>query len=170
MTTQPRQTDHPTTRGYRKLRFRSIAELRTEIDRLVAADQAGTLRRSGQWTTGQIFGHLAVWIEYHFTGYPTEVHPPRLLRAAARMLKPILLRRPMRRGLKIPGVKGGTVGTEPMSTEEGAERLHTALTQLERGEPSQHHSPMFGPLNDSERIALHLRHAECHLGFLSAER
>ena len=57
----------------RRLRFRSVAELRAEIERILAAEQAGTLRRSGNWTTGQVFGHLAAWINYGYEGYRMRV-------------------------------------------------------------------------------------------------
>ena len=34
----------------RKLRFHSIDDLLADVDRIVAAEKAGTLRRTGNWT------------------------------------------------------------------------------------------------------------------------
>ena len=58
---------------HRALRFDSLDELQAEIDRIVAADQGGRLRRTGNWTVGQTFGHLATWINYGWEGYPFKV-------------------------------------------------------------------------------------------------
>ncbi len=83
------------------------------------------------------------------------------------MLKKSILTKPMRAGMKLgPRTPGGTFGTEVLSTEEGASRLRTSLARVQRGEPPKYHSPAFGPMPEEERIALNLRHAELHLGFL----
>ena len=58
----------------RRLRFNNVDELRAEIDRILTAERAGTLRRSGNWTTGRVFGHLATWINYGYEGFP--MRPP----------------------------------------------------------------------------------------------
>ena len=147
----------------RRLRFRSVAELRAEIERILAAEQAGTLRRSGNWTTGQVFGHLAAWINYGYEGYPMRV--PWFIRPFIRRKLAGYLRDGMPAGVRIPNVAGGTYGTELSSTEDGATRLRAALDRLER-EPARHDSPAFGKLPEPQRIELYLRHAELHLGFL----
>jgi hypothetical protein len=81
-------------------------------------------------------------------------------------MKGAFIHKPMRRGFRIPRTVGGTFGTEPMGTDEGAARLRSALERLRGREPARHDSPAFGPLTDDERIALNLRHAELHLGYL----
>jgi hypothetical protein len=151
---------------HRTLRFDSINDLLTEVDRIVASERAGTLRRTGNWTTGQAFGHLAAWLNFGWDGYPPGAHPPWLVKVIAKMLKNTILYKPMRRGMKIGRIPGGTLATEPMSTEEGARRLREGLGRLHRREPPKFHSPALGPLSDEERLALTLRHAELHLGFL----
>ncbi len=67
----------------------------------------------------------------------------------------------------IPGLPGGTLGTEPMSTEEGARKLKAALTRLKNGEPAKHPSPAFGPMTEEERTQFQLRHCELHMSFLA---
>ncbi len=149
--------------GHRKLRFKNINDVHSEIDRIVAAERTGTLRRSGGWTTGQVFGHLATWITYGYEGYPMRV--PWFIRFILRFRVKRYLRDGMPAGVRIPNVAGGTYGTELLSTAEGTQRLRAALERLGR-EPATFDSPAFGKLTDEQRVALNLRHAELHLGFL----
>lgn len=151
---------------YRKLRFTSIDQLLAEIDRIVAADAKGTLRRTGNWTPGQIFNHLATWINYGYEGFPAKANPPWFVKIILKWKKPTYIRNGMPRGVKIPGIQGGTLGIDPMSTEEGARRLREALTRLKNREPARFHSPAFGPVPEEERLEMQFRHAECHLGYL----
>ncbi|MEY4567466.1 MAG: hypothetical protein RLY14_2436, partial [Planctomycetota bacterium] len=57
-------------------------------------------------------------------------------------------------------------GTEEQSISVGAKRLREALSRLKRGERCPYESPSFGPMSHEDRIALNLRHAELHLGFI----
>jgi hypothetical protein len=150
----------------RRLRFNTVDELRAEIDRVLAAERAGTLRPSGNWTAGQAFGHLATWINFAYDGYPMRV--PWFIRLLIRRKLKRYLAGEMDGGVRIPRVEGGTFGTEPLSTEEGATRLRAALDRMLR-EPARHDSPAFGKLPEAQRIELNLRHAELHLGFLHPE-
>jgi hypothetical protein len=149
----------------RSLRFNSIGELAVEVDRLAAAERTGKLRRNGNWTLGQICGHLAAWINYAYDGFPMGP-PPWLIRVILRSRVKKYLRDGMPAGVRIPKVKNGTFATEPLSVEEGTERLRRAIKRLQSGEPARFDSPAFGKLSDEQRIALNLRHAELHLGFL----
>lgn len=157
----------PTRRpDHRHLRFDDLEMLLGEIDRIVAAERAGRLRRSGNWTTGQTFGHLAAWIEYGYEGYPFRT--PWYIRVVIRMMMLRYLTKGMPAGLRIPATPGGTYGTEVMSTEEGERRLKAALERLRR-EPARFDSPSIGRLSEHQRQQLNLRHAELHLGFLHPE-
>lgn len=155
--------DTATVTQRRKLRFNTLDELEREIDRIVAADEAGRLRRCGNWTAGQIFGHLATWIDYGYSGYPVKA--PFFIRWLIRRKLPTYLRDGMPAGVKIPKVEGGTFGTEPLSAQEGAKRLKASLQRM-RKEPAKFESPAFGKMSEDQRVALNLRHAELHLGFL----
>ena len=147
----------------RRLRFKTIDDLLTDIDRIVAADQAGKLRRTGNWTAGQTMGHLATWMNYAYEGYPMKV--PWFIRPFIRRQQDNYLREGMDAGVRIPGVKAGTYGTDVLSTDEGAARLRQALAHLQRGESAKYDSPAFGKMTDQKRVALNLRHAELHLSF-----
>jgi hypothetical protein len=151
----------------RTLRFNSIDEAIAEIDRIVAAEQAGTLRSTGNWSAGQVFNHIATWLNYSWDGFPPLVNAPFFVRAILRMMRKRYIHKPTGAGVKIPGLPGGTLGTEPCSTEEGARNLKAALLRLKNGEPAKFHSPAFGPLTEHERTQFQLRHCELHMGFLT---
>lgn len=150
----------------RVLRFESIDQVLAEVDRLVEAERAGRLRRLGNWTLGQTLGHLASWAEYGYTGSPLKV--PFFIKWALRLRKRKFLYGPMRAGVKIPGVEGGTLATDPVSLDEGLGRFRRVAERLKVEAPTAP-SPVFGSLTHEESIALNLRHAELHLGFLIPE-
>jgi len=150
----------------RRLRFATIDDLLADVEKIVAADKAGTLRRTGNWTPGQALGHIATWATFPYEGFPKKAHPPWFIRWLIRMKKAKYLKEGMPAGVRIPGIEGGTLATEILSTEEGARRLRAVLQRLKNGEPAKHESPAFGPMSLDERIALNLRHAELHLSFL----
>jgi len=148
----------------RTIRYRSIEDLLSDIDQIVTADRAGTLRRTGNWTAGQAFGHLAAWINYAYEGFPTN--PPWLIRMILRLRKKKMLREGIGAGVRIPGAPDGTYGVDRVTTDEGAKRLRDALARLQKGEAPKFHSPAWGPMTLDERVQGHLRHAELHLSFL----
>ncbi len=148
----------------RKLRFESIDELRAEVDRIVAAEQSGDLERLGNWSAGQMFGHVAAWINYSYDGYPFKL--PWIVRVIVQTQLKRFARKGLWAGVRLPWVKGGTYATEPLSTDEGTERLRAALARLESDEPAECDRQVFGPLSREDRIQLNLRHAELHLSFL----
>jgi hypothetical protein len=147
----------------RKLKFESIDQVLAEVDRLVEAERAGRLKRLGNWTLGQTLGHLAAWAEFAHSPAPLKV--PFFIKWALRLRKRKFFYEPMRAGVRIPGVEDGTLGTEPISLDEALPRLRRALVRV-KSEPPTHPSPALGRLTHDESIAINLRHAELHLGFL----
>lgn len=151
--------------GFRTLRFSSLADVKREADRIAEAERAGRLVRRGNWTAGQTFNHIATWINFALDGYPKQLRPPWLIKVLMRMQKKRFLRGPMPRGVRIPGVEGGTLGTEDVPLEEGLAKLHAALDRLERT-PPQGPNPVFGMMTHEEWKTANIRHAELHLGYL----
>jgi hypothetical protein len=151
----------------RSLRFSSIDEALAEIDRIVVAENAGTLRATGNWTAGQVFNHIATWLNFTWEGFPPSVNPPWFVCAILRLMRKRYIYKPTGAGVKIPGLPGGTLAFEPISTEEGARKLKAALMRLKSGEPAKHHSPAFGPMTEEQRVQFQLRHCELHMSFLS---
>ncbi len=150
----------------RKLHWNSLNEVLAELDRIETAEREGKLKATGSWTPGQILTHLAAWIEYGYEGYPIK-RPSLPFRWILRWMLPGMLSGGMRPGVRIPGIKEGTVGQEDVSTLEGIDRYRAALQRLLRGEPCPFDSPAFGRMSAEDRIRLNLRHAELHLGFLA---
>jgi hypothetical protein len=96
-----------------------------EVERLAEAERAGRLRRLGNWTLGQTLAHLAAWAEYGYTGAPLQV--PFFLRWVLRLRKRTFLYGPMRAGVKIPGVEGGTLATDRVPLDEGLGRFRRVI-------------------------------------------
>ena len=146
----------------RKLRFESPDQMLDEVERLVEAERAGRLSRFGNWSLGQALNHLAGWAEFSYT--PAPLHPPFFIRWILKLRKRSFLYGPMRAGVKIPRVAGGTLVIEPMSLDDGLARLHRVTNRI-KSEPPTVPSPALGMLTHEESIQLCLRHAELHLGF-----
>jgi hypothetical protein len=147
----------------RALRFATLREALADAERCAAADRAGTLRRTGNWTAGQVFGHLAYWIDGGFDGY--AMNPPWFLRLLGPLMKKSVLKPSTRAGMRLPGAPGGTYGTDVYSTDDGLARFRAAVDRLERQCP-QRPNPVFGRMTHDEWKTLHIRHAEGHLSFL----
>jgi hypothetical protein len=150
--------------GCRAPRFESIDQLFADVERLAAAERAGTLKRVGNWTLGQALGHLATWAQFSYDGNPLK--PPWFIRMIVRMRKKRYLTEGMPRGVKIPRVAGGTLGTERLSLDEGLARYRAVMERMRREAPTKP-NVIFGPMTHDEWIALQLRHAELHLGFFN---
>jgi hypothetical protein len=148
----------------RELRFRSLDDLEAELSRIESAERRGVLRTLGNWTPGQILGHLATWVGFTYEGNP--LRPPWLIRMVLKGRKGRYLGEGLPAGVRIPKVPGGTLGTDPLPFDEGLVRYRTRLEQLRRETPVRP-NVIFGPLTHEEWIRLHLRHAELHLGFLT---
>lgn len=147
----------------RVVRFHSVADLRADLGRIEAAQRAGTLRTLGNWTPGQIVGHLATWAQFSFDGNP--LRPPWIIRFIVGRRKNRYLDGGLPAGVKIPRVPGGTLGMEDAPFDEAMARYRRVMDRLEREAPTRP-NVIFGRLTHEEWIKLHLRHAELHLGFL----
>jgi hypothetical protein len=159
-TAAPVDTGKVATR--RRLKFESIDQVLAEVDRLAEAERSGKLARVGNWSLGQTLGHLACWAEYSYAGIPMKT--PFFIRWILRSRKQKFIHEPMHAGVKIPGIKGGTLATDPMPLDDSLERVRRALARLKSEPPTLVH-PIFGVLTHDEWIEINLRHAELHLGF-----
>jgi hypothetical protein len=147
----------------RELTFHTLTEAMAEAERLAAFERDGSLQRLGNWGTGQIFGHLAWWIDESFDG--TGFHPPWWLRLIGPLLKRRMTDHRAKPGFRLPGTATGTLGTEDMPLDEGLDRLRRAVARLQASAPTVR-DPALGWLTHDEWTRLHLRHFELHLGFL----
>ena len=113
---------------HRTLRFPTPEQMWTEVDRVVAADRAGNLRRTGNWTTGQCLGHLVTWTNVAYDGYP--IKPPWIIKAILRLMKKRYLRGALPRGARIPKIEGGTLGIEPLGLDQGLATFRSEWDRL----------------------------------------
>lgn len=154
--------------GHRTLRFSSLNEALAEAERLAAADSTGALVRTGNWTLGQIFSHVASFVNYAYDGYPPELpSTPWLVRVLVRAMKRRFLSGKLPRGYKIRGMPSGTAGVLDLPTDEALAMLRAAIARLQRTAPPVQ-NPVFGALSHEEWKALHLRHMELHFGYVDA--
>jgi hypothetical protein len=153
--------------GRRRLHFCNVDGVVADVDGLADAERAGKLVSVGNWTFGQVLGHLAGWVDYSYDGVPMKV--PAVLRWVVRPFKNRILYKRMRAGSRIPRIPSGTLSTEPLSTEQGLERFRSRFARLAAECPARPHA-LLGPLNHAEWINQHLRHAELHLSFLHDQR
>jgi hypothetical protein len=149
----------------RTLSFATAREALADARALAAAENAGTLRRTGNWTLGEAFTHVAAFMNYPYDGYPKELKPLAIIRFLGKLMKNRFLSKPLPPGFRIRGIAQGTVGAERVSTSEGLARLEKAWARLEAGPPAVP-NPVFGPLTHQEWINLHLRHSELHQSFM----
>jgi hypothetical protein len=150
----------------RQLHFTSIDDITTDAGKLAQAERNQKLRQLGNWTLGQACGHLAAWIDYGFDGTPAKFSW--IVRMLARGRRKKYLLEPMNPGGRLPRVPGGTLATDPLTTEDGLNRLKRACARLKASTPTRKHF-IFGPLKPDEWKNIHLRHAELHLSFFRAD-
>ncbi|MEX0676331.1 MAG: DUF1569 domain-containing protein [Pirellulales bacterium] len=155
-------------RGRRVLAFDSLAEAIVDGEHLAAAERAGTLRATGNWTLGQALGHLAFWAAAPLDGYPPVPRAPWFLRMMAPWIKARFLRKGLMPGLSIPNMPGGTYGVALIPTDQGLAQCRQAFERLTHEAPTVA-NPFFGPLTHEEWIKLNVRHAELHLSFFHPE-
>lgn len=150
----------------RELHFSGLDDVLAEMDRIAEAERQGRVKRLGNWTVGQVFGHLATWIDYSYDGFPPKLNPPWIIRFILKFQKNKFMKGPMPRGVKIPGIENGTFATEVVSLEDGVEHLRRSIERLKREKPTQK-SVLFGEMTHQEWVTGTLRHAELHMSYLT---
>src|SRR5262245_43581572 len=120
---------HPFRR--RPPHLRTLDDLITEVQRLVAAHNQGELRATGNWTLAQIFWHLAQFIECSFAGCPFRYKdgPVWLSKVLKWMAWRWLVRMALRPGYKNPPE---AAVLEPASDVDFGEAAAYLLRQVDR--------------------------------------
>ena len=149
----------------RDLAFDSLADLEAELDRVRAAHHAGTLRVSGNWTPGQILGHLAKWMGWYLDDrFPFEA--PGLLRVLGKLFRKKIINAPFKPGLSFKPKSGDLGGDPEYAFEDGYDRMIEQIDRLRAGESLACNTPLVGPVTHEEGLRIHLNHAALHLSFL----
>lgn len=143
----------------RELSFANFKDMRAELDRL----QRNGYDRSGQWDLAQVCDHLDYFMAGTIDGHP--FHVPWVLKVlfGRMVLKRILSKRKMKRGVFTP--------QKPLPAAGGDEaaavaKLKNTISRFEAHQGDYIDSPFFGHLTPEQWHDLHLIHAAHHLGFL----
>lgn len=154
----------------RALRFGRMEDILRDAEWLNTEAEAGkTLRASGNWTPAQIVDHIAKTMTYSYDGFPPDAKVPLPIRFLAKMMKPSVLNKPMKPGMKLKGRMGELFAPEPNVTwGQAMTRLRTMIGRVSKGERMKAVSPAFGVMAHEEWMQLHCRHAEMHFGFIHA--
>jgi hypothetical protein len=145
----------------RQLRFESLDDLVSEVDRL---ENAREIRTLGNWSAGQVLEHLATSLNKSIDGYKNPV--PAVFRVVLRLfMKQSFLTKPLSAGFKLPAKAEAEMWSGSASVPEGAQALRAAIGRLKSQTHREPH-PVIGPLSVAEWNQFHCRHAEMHLSFL----
>jgi hypothetical protein len=151
----------------RQVRYETLDDAMTDMKAMAVLERENKLNQLGNWSLGQAIGHVATWAEFAFTPNPLP-RPPFFIRMLLPLLRGRFLNKGFPAGVMIPGVEGGTIGTEPMPTHAAIERFVAVADRLQHEAPTQP-SPAFGRMNQKDGIKLQLRHAELHMSFFKAK-
>lgn len=148
----------------RTLTFDSLDAAVREAEHLLAAGY----ERAGTWDLAQCLDHLAAWLTYPVSGFPTAPLPIRLMLA--------VVRRTLGRGMLNKYLREGMPAGKPTMPQSVAEAGGDPAAALGRfkaaaGRFAAHGgdylpSPLFGPLTRDEALKVQLAHAAHHLSFL----
>ena len=148
----------------RALTFDTLGAAVRDAEHLLAAgyDRAGT------WDLAQCLDHLAAWLTYPVSGFPTAPLPIRLMLA--------VVRRTLGRGMLTKYLREGMPAGKPTMpqsvTPPGGDpaaalgRFRAAVSRFRAHGGDYLPSPLFGPLTRDEALKVQLAHAAHHLSFL----
>lgn len=148
--------------------FHSIAELQSDLDRIEASHEAGTLSTDGGWTVGQNLKHCGIFMKCSYDGF--EMDAPVVLRMVCSvLLKPIATKpkSQMKPGIKLPAKAKELLPADEVSVEDGLAMIRSQVKRIESGEEMTQRSPLFGKLSHQQWTNLHLNHCRMHMGYLN---
>lgn len=148
----------------RKLRFKNLNEALSELDTLKDTEKNKT---SGNWTSGQIFKHCRMFIEYSMTGFPKTTS--NFIRGN---VGPTLFRNMKTKGYMPSGFRNRHVPDpeQTASFDEEKTALKAAIVRFMNysGRCGQH--PVFGPLERTDWDLYHSFHLANHLSNIIPEK
>ncbi len=148
--------------GRRTVSYKNHDEVLADVERLAA----GGYRQLGNWSLGQIAGHLALAMTMALDGSKSQMAWP--IRFLARAFaKNQLVRGPMKPGFKVPSKFSTALIPDPdlAADVEGISSLRTAVKRW-KTEPQRHPHFFLGKLTPEEWEKILLNHAAMHLSFV----
>lgn len=146
--------------GRRTVHFESFDELLADAEQL-AGTEVQTL---GNWSLGEILGHLAAAMNASIDGFPAKVPWP--IRVLARLfMRKMILQGPLKPGFKLPKEAEAKMWPQGMTADEGLAALRDAV-ERQRAETNRVPHLALGAISNEEWTQAHLRHAELHMSFV----
>lgn len=148
----------------RQLKFDTLEDAVRDAENLLAAGYT----KVGNWTLGQITGHLANWLSYTMDGFPKM---PLALRPVMRIMRNTIGREQLRKVLATGdfGERGPTIPQSVPSTKlidaECVAKFRALVARLMNHTGPIHPSPLSGALTKDDAARLHTLHAAHHLSF-----
>ena len=144
----------------RKLRFNNLDEVLAEARALADGD----IKANGNWTPGQVIGHVARAVHGSIDGIAFKAPLP--ARIIGRVIRNIPLNKGLPAGVKLPASAHAKAVPEPdLPVSDAVEQLAKAIGRT-RHETMAGTHPVFGRLSHAQWTRFHCRHAELHLSFL----
>ncbi len=149
----------------RMLSFHCSACLKSELDRIQAAHDAGSTATTGNWTEGEILEHCAKLFEVGLDG--TNENLGIVARAFGFLFRGMIFRsKSMPPGYQLP--KGAKLlPTAGVSFEQGMQRMRRVLQRLDDGALMTKRSPFLGAMTHARWMHVNLIHSQLHLGFIT---
>lgn len=144
----------------RELRFESIDDVLSEVERLTAGD----VKTTGNYSYPQILEHLARALDA-VCGHLATPRVSLPLRVGARMIRPLVLLK-MRPGFKLPAQAQSVLWpSESVDIEDAVTHFKAAVQRYCDAETLPPH-PFFGKMTRAQSDQMQCRHCELHLGFV----
>ena len=145
----------------RELHFDNLDQALADAEKLAS----GNFHATGSFTFGQILEHLARTLDV-VTGEMPGPHVPLPMRWAARMMRPLILSRPMKPGFKLPTTSQSIFWPEDdVPVDQAMSHLREAIERYKAMDDFPTH-PFFGNMNRQQNDQLQCRHCELHLSFV----
>lgn len=152
----------------RTLKFASLHDLEHELGALQAAQAAGTIRSTGNWTPAQNLQHCArVW-KAGLDGFPADMKPPAWLKWGAQLLfkKRAVTGATAPAGIKLPPQARPFMPDDAVTFDEAMAQFQAEIGRTKSGERFTAISPIFGTMTHDQWQRLQLGHCQLHLGFI----
>ena len=150
-----------TVQGRGDVHYESFDDLLSEAEKFAA----GSPRMLGNWTLGQMLGHLGRAMDSSIDGFPWKIHW--LMEILAKLfMRRILLEGPLPAGFKLSAdSESKIVPPADTSVEEGLAALRAGITR-QKSETKRVSHLALGELSLKDWERAHLRHAELHMSFV----
>jgi len=147
--------------GRRSVHYNNLEDLQADAQQLVSS---GSVKMVGNWSLGQVLGHLATTMNASIDGFPMMLPWP--VRAMMRVLmKKKMLTQITSPGYSIPGKAVAMfVPKDGIDPAQALEQLCSAVDRQHK-ESKRSTNPVLGRLTNEQWLQFHLRHAELHMSF-----